>query len=59
MAKISSYFSGSQRPFKIVFNTDVNERQEIAGASMANVNEESGVPGGITGFSLDYFQLAC
>jgi hypothetical protein len=55
-----SYFSGSQRPFKIVFNTDSNELQGAAGAAMmANLNEESGVPGGITGFSLDYFQLAC
>jgi len=59
IATQSNTICSSQRPFKIVFNTDVNERQEIAGASMANVNEESGVPGGITGFSLDYFQLAC
>jgi hypothetical protein len=53
------YFSGSQRPFRLVFNTDANEMQASAAANMATTTEESGIPGGITGFSLDYFQVSC
>jgi len=48
-----------QRPFRVVFNTDSNEVQNIAGAMMADANEESGLPAGIVGFSLDYFQVPC
>ena len=58
------------RPFKVVFKTDANE---VAGATTAgnptavpaiapanaDVNEAGAFPGGIIGFSLNYFQVGC
>ena len=51
------------RPFKVVFKTDANElagpTTATAPAANANVNEAGAFPGGIIGFSLNYFQVGC
>jgi hypothetical protein len=48
----------SQKPYRIVFNTDGNEVQNAAG-DMSQLSEEALAPAGIIGFSLDYWQLPC
>ena len=51
------------RPFKVVFKTNANE---LTGATIAmpptttpDLNEAGIFPGGIIGFSLNYFQVGC
>ncbi len=48
----------SQKPYRIIFNTDANEVQTADG-NMAQLSEEGLAPAGIIGFSLDYWQLPC
>ena len=40
-------------------NFDDTEIASIAGDAKANTNEMSELPGGIIGFKLDYWQVAC
>jgi hypothetical protein len=52
------------RPFKVTFKTDANELTGTAGDTSANelfggTNGGTGVIGGIVGFSLNFFQIAC
>lgn len=41
------------------FFTDADEITAIAGAAMAETNEEGELPGGIVGFFLDWVQQDC
>ena len=56
----SLYFSARRSPFVVGVNIDSNE---VTGTSVADekstTNEASEVPGGIIGFKLTYFQVAC
>ena len=55
-----SIFSAFTRPFQILFKTDANEATASTGAlgaTMAQLNEQSGVPGGIVGFQLNFNQV--
>jgi len=46
------------RPFRLSLKTDADEGS-TGTIDVANTNEQSEVPGGIIGFSLDYTQVAC
>lgn len=47
-------------PFRIGVNLDSDEATGATKAKeMTNANEQNGVPGGIVGFQLEYFQVAC
>lgn len=48
-----------QLPFRIGVNFDADEQNQLVTASMAILNESMGAPGGIIGFKLTYWQLAC
>eukprot|EP00095_Tigriopus_kingsejongensis_P002472 maker-scaffold326_size205590-snap-gene-0.13 protein:Tk02472 transcript:maker-scaffold326_size205590-snap-gene-0.13-mRNA-1 annotation:"hypothetical protein DAPPUDRAFT_101194" len=48
-----------QRPFRMTFKTDENERTFEAGSNNANVNELNRVPGGIVGFNLEWNLQPC
>jgi len=47
-------------PFRIGVNLDSDEATGATKAKeMANANEQNGIPGGIVGFQLTYYQVAC
>jgi len=46
-------------PFTVGVNIDSNEQTGADGTEMAQTNEASLFPGGIVGFQLTYFQVAC
>eukprot|EP00094_Tigriopus_californicus_P001497 TCALIF_01452-PA protein Name:"Protein of unknown function" AED:0.07 eAED:0.07 QI:0/0.85/0.93/0.93/0.71/0.8/15/58/393 len=48
----------SQRPFQITFKTDDTELT-LAAVNMPEMNEQSGSPGGITGFNLNWALQDC
>ena len=52
-------FAGRRTPFTLGVNFDSNE---VTGTNVAdakdNVRESSGIPGGIVGFKLTYYQVA-
>ena len=53
----SKKISAGRRPFRIIFKTDADEY--TFAASMANMDEQAAVPGGIIGFQLMYWQEPC
>ena len=54
------YFSARRSPFTVGVNFDSNEVTSISVAdAKASTRETSEYPGGITGFKLIYFQVAC
>ena len=52
-------FTARQLPFRVGVNFDAGEINAIVDASMAEKNEFQGAPGGIIGFKLTYWQVAC
>jgi len=46
-------------PFRVGVNFDSQEYNTVAAASMTILNEFQGAPGGIIGFNLAYYQVAC
>jgi len=51
---------GRHLPFRVGVDFDANERDNSAvAASKATLNEQQGSPGGIVGFKLTYWQVAC
>lgn len=46
-------------PFRIGVHFDAGELNSAAAASMYDDNEFAGAPGGIVGFKLEYWQVAC
>ena len=52
--------AGRHLPFRVGVDFDANERENSAvAANMATLNEQQGSPGGIVGFKLTYWQVAC
>ena len=56
---LNYFFSAQTRPFRMTFKTDADEVNTNAGATQADVNEQSVAPAGIIGFSLNFNQIAC
>ena len=52
-------FSARRTPFVVGVNMDNTETTTTAGDDKGDVNEESKFPGGIIGFNLRYWQVAC
>ena len=50
-------FLGGKRPFRLTFKTDADEITEAASSGQSD--ETSLSPGGIIGFSLNFFQVPC
>merc|ERR1711971_184198 len=46
-------------PFRVGVDFDNNENDSIVTASMTNLLEQQGSPGGIIGFKLTYYQISC
>merc|ERR1711997_394516 len=46
-------------PFRVGVDLDNGERDSIVTADMTTVTEQNGSPGGIIGFKLTYYQIAC
>ena len=54
------FIAGRHLPFRVGVDFDANERDNSATAkSKATLNEQQGSPGGIVGFKLTYWQVAC
>ena len=56
------YIPARHLPFRVGVDFDSNERDSytaIAAADMTTLNESNGSPGGIIGFKLTYYQIAC
>ena len=54
------FIAGRHLPFRVGVNFDANERDGTATTkSLATLNEQQGSPGGIVGFKLTYWQVAC
>ena len=54
------FIAGRHLPFRVGVNFDANERDNTATTkSLATLNEQQGSPGGIVGFKLTYWQVAC
>ena len=54
---ISVDFPAGRRPFRLAFKTDGDEQTY---SNMAAIKDETAsAPGGIIGFSLDYWQVPC
>ena len=57
---LSFFIAGRHLPFRVGVDFDSNERENSAvAAEMATLNEQQGSPGGIVGFKLTYWQVAC
>ena len=57
---IIPFLPGRASPFRVGVALDSDEvTNEKASDAMSTLNEQSEVPGGITGFQLKYFQVAC
>merc|ERR1711971_1090060 len=57
---IAATVCGRHLPFRVGVDFDANERDNSATAkSKATLNEQQGSPGGIVGFKLTYWQVAC
>ncbi|TRY61845.1 hypothetical protein TCAL_01495, partial [Tigriopus californicus] len=52
------FFSASQKPFRISFKTDADEKT-LAATNDAELNEQSVAPGGIIGFNLNWALQDC
>ena len=54
------FLTARQSPFRVGVNLDSNEATGATKAKeMGTKNEQQSVPGGIVGFQLTYFQVAC
>lgn len=54
-----SYITARHLPFRVGVNFDNNERGVASTASMTDLYEQQGSPGGIIGFKLTYWQVTC
>merc|ERR1719400_37935 len=59
-AAIDATVCGRHLPFRVGVDFDANERDNsVVAAEKATLNEQQGSPGGIIGFKLTYWQVAC
>ena len=55
----SFYIPARHLPFRVGVDFDNHEQDSSGAADKSTLNEANGSPGGIIGFKLTYYQIAC